>query len=50
MSRLDTGAQFIAYYSDVYGIKLYWWQRIALKMMWGYERAKGAVKWWMWLH
>ncbi len=42
MSRLDTGyiAQFIAYCSDVYGIKLYWWQRIALKIMWRYKRAR----------
>lgn len=35
---------------DAYGIKLYWWQRVALKMMWRYERAEEAVKRWIWLH
>ncbi len=48
MSRLDT--DYIAYCSDVYGIKLYWWQRMALRMMWRYERAKEVVKRWIWLH
>ena len=54
MSRLYTDhiAQFIAYYdrypdkifNDLCGIKLYWYQRLMLRMMWQYERAKEAVK------
>lgn len=50
MSRLST--DYLEYYAnhfdkwceDVCGIKLYWWQRMALKMMWRYERAKEAVR------
>lgn len=60
MSRLYTDhiAQFIAYYDrypdkifiDAYGIKLYWYQRLMLRMMWRYERVKEDVKRWIWLH
>ena len=54
MSRLytDNITKFIAYYtrypdkllSYVYGIKLYWWQRMVLKMMYRHECAKEAIK------
>lgn len=57
MSRLytDNIAQFIAYYTrnpdkfvkNVYGIKLHWYQLMALRMMWRYECAKETVKRWM---
>lgn len=57
MSRLYTNniAQFIVYYTrnpdkifkDVWGVKLHWYQLMALRMMWRYERAKETVKRWM---
>lgn len=60
MSRVceDYIAQFIAYYdrypdkifNDLCGIKLYWYQRLMLYMMWRYERTKEDVKRWIWLH
>ena len=50
MSRVC--ADYIEYYrrhfdkwcEDVYDIKLYWWQRVALKMMYRYECVKEAVR------
>lgn len=48
--RMMNKANLDKLFSDVYGINLYWWQRVALKMMWRYECTKEAVKQWIWLH
>jgi len=50
MNRLYT--DYIEYYyrhfdkwcENVYGIKLYWWQCVVLRMMYRYECAKETVR------
>ena len=53
----DNIVQFMAYYTrnldkffkNVYGIKLHWYQLMALRMMWRYECIKEVAKRWIWL-